>query len=655
MAWAKSKLPSLSTVPDKAVADCLEILTEMQRAGIKNYKPAIERLRLIKPKKPLSITATIREITNVKKAATSPSITNKISVNSKSTVDSKKTTRSKSATIQNQNDDEIKLSCAVMWQPANDLEVKYQLVRKVNGVPQNNKDGDILIEKTEKLEFEDKNIITGILYGYAVFAVRADTISEPATCEVAHYSDIEENKLIAKPDEDGHCYFSWTLPSKNCLGVRILRSDSEGNSVIIADLVQSPFVDRAVKSKRQYYYRLQCVYYEAGEREAIPERSIETEQFFNRGRNYIYDRAYNGVWNENRSYKYSDGLTVKLTPEAPPTALKNVTYRVNNNIVTFNWQSTGDFLVMFREMKSTQLNMTSLRNVVEFVDLKNLDTILGSNKILAQTESRNQTCEFTLKDEVTKIAIITATKTLGLICEVITIANVTPCIIDKDKTSIDDGKLKIIVNNPLPDNLIKIHYAVNNKNTKGRLYASIEEAKNNQLRFVTAKKYELDKVIIVHSPPPMELYVTVIGEYKLGNGSIIYSEPSTHIVNNRPKAVINYYLEWGTSGFLSKTPRAKNCRLVIETEAEYTPTLYLAYNKNGGMNIEPGEPSTVVIHTLHESEDGFLGGNLGIPLDNKIWENIVSGTVIKLLPSKKDSKHFDVRAIKPDTLKVPAK
>ena len=622
MSWAKSKLPSLSVAPDKAVLDCIEILQKMNNAGIKNYRPAIDRLRLIKPKQPTAITAIIKEVTS-NKIPKNTSITNKISVNgqSRSTEDF----------------EEVKLTCTITWQPANDFSVKYQLVKKIGGVPLNNKDGEILLDKSDRLEFEDKNIFTGVKYGYAVFAVRVGAISDPATCEVVHYSDIEEKNLIAKT-EDGFCHFSWIKPSKKCIGVRILRSDSEGNSVVIDGCCrQSPFVDRAVRSKRQYYYRLQCVYDAADDNEVLPDQD-----------------NYNKVWKVNHKYEYSDGLTVNLTPESPPTALQNISYHVINNNVTFNWRSTGDFTVYFREMKNTQLNIDSLKQMVKRIELNKLDNILGSKKIFAATDSRMQSCEFKLTDEFCKIAVISATQTLGVICDVVTIANITPCTINKDKTSIDNGKLKIILN-PLPDNLVKIHYALTNKNNRGRLYMTIDDAKNNRMRSIFAKKYELDKVIIIHSPPQMELYLTVIGEYKMSDGSTIFSEPSTEVINNRPKAEIVYWFEWATSGILKKTLRAKNCKLIIETNSEYIPSLYLAYNKNGGSNIELDEPSTIKIRTIQGSDGGLPGGRQEYPLDNSLWEGIAEGTFIKLLPSKKDAKHFDIRPAKPESLRVPQK
>ena len=619
--WAKSELPSLSMAPDKAVSKCLEIINTLQKAGLRHYKPVLERLRLIKPKVPTSITAVIKELAPAK-TSKGTSIVNKINVTGKV----------------HPEYEEIKLVCNVTWQPANDLGVKYQLIRKIGGIPQNNKDGELLIDKTEKLEYEDKNIVTGLLYGYAVFATRVETISAPATCQVVYYSDIEERNLTART-EDGFCSFSWVKPSNRCIGVRILRTDTEGNSVVIDPCCrQTSFVDRAVKSKRQYYYRLQCVYESAESTEQVQESNIH----------------YDEVWKVSRKYAYSEGLTVKLMPESPPVELQNVTYRVINDRVIFNWRSTGEFTVLFREIKNTQINIDSLKKMGNRIELSRLDSILGSSKVLARADSRNQICEFKLSDEFCKIAVISATQTLGVICDVVNIANVTPCTINMDKTSIDDGKLKIILNR-LPDKLVKIYYAITTKNTRGKLYMTVEDAKSNRMRSIFAKKYELDRVIIIPSPPPTELYLTVIGEYKMSDGSTVFSEPDTEIINNRPKAEIVYWLEWASSGVFKKTLKAKNCKLVIETEAEYTPTLYLAYNKNGGTNIELDEPATIKIRMIPSSDTGFLGGHQEFPLDNAIWENVAAGTVIKLLPSKKDAKYFDIRPARPDSLRVPQK
>ena len=267
--WAEKKLPSLSIAPEKAVSDCIEILRK-----IKDFKPALDRLKLITPKTPPVIVATLRENYS---SANNSSI-GKISVKAKST---------------SAGSAESNLICNVSWQAPNDLGITYTLIKKIDGVPQTYRDGEILIENTDRLEFADFDVKPGVLYGYAIFATRLGTISAPKTTTAVHYSDLDEKKLIAKT-EDGACKFIWRLPSENCLGIRILRSDSAGKSVVVADCVQSPFADNSVRNRKQYQYRLQCVYY------AAEDNAANNEKYFSRRSN---DEALNGVWNIERNYK----------------------------------------------------------------------------------------------------------------------------------------------------------------------------------------------------------------------------------------------------------------------------------------------------------------------------------------------------------------
>ena len=143
--WAESKMPSLSTHPDTAVSLCMEILRK-----VKDYKPARDRLRLIKPKKVLKISATIKENSPQEKISTGAAILSKISVNAKST--------SLANPVSN-------LVATISWEPDKDLGIVYTVVKKIDGVPKNFRDGNIIAENTDKLEIEDADIKPGILYG----------------------------------------------------------------------------------------------------------------------------------------------------------------------------------------------------------------------------------------------------------------------------------------------------------------------------------------------------------------------------------------------------------------------------------------------------------------------------------------------------------
>ena len=618
--WAESKMPSLSANPDKAVSDCMEILRRF-----KDYKPARERLKLIKPKKPLKISATIKENSpQPQQNSSSAAILSKISVNAKSTSLAQAT---------------FNLTATISWQPDNDLGVVYTVIKKSDGVPKNFTDGEIVIEKTENLSVTDSNIKPGILYGYAVFAQRADAISDLTTCAAVHYSDIEENKLIAKT-EGGYCQFTWRLPSDNCLGVRILRSDSAGNSVVVADRVHSPFVDKLVKNRKQYQYRLQCVYYSAEETLADREKFLAEAD----------DENFNKVWKSARTYKYSHGLTVNLTPEFPPRLVKNLNFNIINHHVSFHWQSTGEFDVWFKEISADK--KFSATQEKKIFNLDKLDELLGSGVILKSEESSKQFCEFAMTGDVMKIAVISATKDLGIVNEIVTAANVEPCEIDEKKTQIDANGLKLVLKSQ-PKNLYLIHYKVQTEDSD-ELFATVEDAKARHMNRIYATKYAQDTFISQSHLPQKELYITVIGEYKLSDGSIIYSAPSKMILNNRPKSVISYWLEWGTSGLFNKKAHAKNCRLIIESDAEEIPEMFLACRKDGRMNIELKDSATKILYSV-EYINGLPNGRIEIPLPDNIWNNVSVGTAVKLLIQPEKAKFFDLKPAKPDSLTVPKK
>ena len=447
LSWAEAKLPALSVHPDKVVSDCMEILDKLPE-----YRAARERLKTVKPKRPLKLTAIVTE--NVPQNTNTSALMGKISVNAKST---------SLATI-NSN-----FVCKISWQPANDLGVKYTVIRKFEGIPQNIRDGEIIAENLEKFEVTDMNIKPGFLYGYAVFAVRLGTVSDPTTCSTVFYSDIEESKLVAKT-ENGQCKFSWKLPAENCLGVRILRSDSAGNSVVVADCVQSPFIDNAVKNLKQYQYRLQCVYYSAKDR-------IEYQK------KLLSEIDGSKVFREKPVLQYSQGLSVTLTPEFPPRRVENLNFEVTKSRIKFSWQSIGEFELWFKllEKDDAQIKQDSI------LPLDKIDEVLGSGVVLKRVKASDQSCEFQIHGEIVKIAVISATKNYFLLNEIIRAANIEYCEIDENKTQIDSNGLKLMLKK-LPSNVYMIHYKISTEDSDED-FATIDDAKDRHMNRIYATKY----------------------------------------------------------------------------------------------------------------------------------------------------------------------
>ncbi len=620
--WAESKLPALTVHPDKVVSDCMEILDK-----VPEYRAARERLKTVKPKRPLKLTAIVTE--NVPHNTNTSALMGKISVNAKST---------SLATI-NSN-----FVCKISWQPANDLGVKYTVIRKFEGIPQTISDGEIIAENVEKFEVTDMNVKPGFLYGYAVFAVRLGTVSDPTTCSTVFYGDIEESKLVAKT-EDGQCKFSWKLPTENCLGVRILRTDSAGNSVVVADCVQSPFIDNAVKNLKQYQYRLQCVYYSAKDR-------IENQK------KLLSEIDGSKIWREKPTLQYSQGLTVTLTPEFPPRRVADLEFNVTKSRIKFSWQSAGDFELWFKLIekdsdikRDADFNRNAETNRGEILPLDKIDDVLGSGVVLKRVKASDQNCEFQLHGEIVKIAVISATQNYFLVNDIIKASNIEYCEIDESKTLVDSSGLKLTLKK-LPSNVYMIHYKISTEDSDEE-FATIDDAKDRHMNRIYATKYAQDTFITQAHMPEEKLFITVIGEYKLSDGTTIYSPPSTMTLDNRPKIEISYRLEWGTSGLFNKTSHAKNCKLILESLADATPKLFLACRKDGRLNISLADKSTVILYAVPEFKAGLPNRKLEIFLPDEIWHDVGEGFNVKLLA--KDSRRFELKATKPESLTVPKK
>ena len=200
-----------------------------------------------------------------------------------------------------------------------------------------------------------------------------------------------------------------------------------------------------------------------------------------------------------------------------------------------------------------------------------------------------------------------------------------------------------------PKNLQKIHYIVNEKISKKVPWATIENAKNHMLQVVTADTYDKDGMILVESPPKNDIYISVIGQYKLPGGNIVYSDVSKFKICNKPKQKINYCLEWG--GVFGR--RARDCKLLVSTNASETPVLKLVYRPDGHIPMDIADPQLIVLHTVEESDNGFPNGHYSYIFPNSTWDNIRTGTNIRLILSDEDMTEYEVVSEDITTLIVP--
>jgi tetratricopeptide (TPR) repeat protein len=569
---AQRMMPT-SNLPVSARANrCVEILD-----NVKDYQPAIDMLGLCRPNAPINLHGAI--------SSGEP------------------------------------LVCTLTWNSAGDKGVSYCVVRKKNGTPQRHSDGDMLIQSLNVLEYKDKSIQPGISYGYAVFAHRHGIYSDPITCEVEKFSELDVKRVRVVAD-NGVCRFSWVLPT-NCIGVRILRcvnaTPSEypsANCTIVTERASANYDDTSVSNNETYGYRLQCVY------------------------------PY------GNGFRYSEGYTVMLTPEQPPVALRNITSKTEGRTVYVRWTSpdTAQRSVLVREVTSS-----SISNMIgQIIPATDINSILGNGKTYANTTSSAQQCQFDIPPNTSiALAVVIISGAKGIISEVIRASSVEKCEINKAETRIEGGRLKIILQNR-PKNLDKIHYIVARKVDSKVPWATVEDVKRSTLNMITIQDYIRDGMILVETPPKADLYISIIGQYKMPDGSTVYSDASKLRISNKPKKKIKYRLTWG-GGLFSSKPKPKDCKLYVISDAEETPVLKLVYRSDGHIPMKLLDPKTIVLHTIPESDTGFSAGQYMYEFPDSTWDRVKSQTELRLMLSDDDITEYEITPENIALLKVPQK
>lgn len=570
MAEVKRLMPAGSLSPVDKANRCVEILQIVE-----DYQPAIDVLISSRPRKPLNLNAGVMGTSS--------------------------------------------LTCTLSWNATGDKGVKYHVVRKKNGIPQRQSDGEVLATDIGDLSYKDTSLQPGISYGYAVFACRRNVFSDPSTCEIANFSELD-TKHLRTSAENGVCRFSWVLPP-NCIGVRILRSanaipseNPSSESIVITAKASANFDDAGVSNDNTYGYRLQCVY------------------------------PYEG------SFRYSQGVTVMLTPEQPPVALRNITSRIEGRLVTIRWNAPDNTQrsVLIREVSSSAANSL----IGQAIPASDINSMIGSGRNYANTMSTSMQAQFEIPPNISvALAVICVAGSKGIISDIVRVSSVEKCEIDKKQTRIEGNRLRIALANK-PKNLEKIHYIVAKKTGTTVPWATIEDAKQKSLTILSLENYERDGMILVESLPKADIYISVIGQYRMSDGSIVYSEPSKLRLSNKPKEKLTYRFSWAAGGFFSRA-RARNCKLIVSSNAEETPEIYVVYKSDGHIPMKLQDPKVVVIHTVSESDNGFKNNEYVYQFPDNTWDRITSGTPLRLFIKDDDMAEFEIASSDIESCKVP--
>lgn len=502
----------------------------------------------------------------------------------------------------------------VKWIGTGEREVRYYLVRKENGRPQSINDGIQVLREQLVTQYVDSSIQPGIAYYYAVFSQRIGTYSDAVCSEACVLYQELDKKLVVKSAEDGKCVISWQIP-RNCMGVRVLRSENGkanslpgNNTLVVADCVTNGYEDRNVRNGIRYEYRLQCIY------------------------------------NVEGGVKYSDGITIPLTPDSKPQQATLISANVKSeNAVQLSW-------VVEKLDANALLDIYDLRpgvNITEGTTYNVNELAKLGTKIATISNISSKTAEIRINQKKGyRITAVIVKGEYAAVSNCLIFSNYDKVEIDKTKTKITGGNLVIQLKESFQQNLRNIRYSVTTKNNDAEPapWCKIEDVSN--MTQLSVEAYIIDGMIRVAKVPEKEIYISVIGEYVVGQ-EVYYSEPAKLRLSNRPKSIISYKIVWG---FINKK---KNVKLVLECDTDQEmPEMYLCTNKTIKVPMSPTAPNSVMLCKVSENLNYKAHTKVEINIPNEVWGSVTKGNDIRLFIPEDRYAEFRM-APEVGTLRIP--
>ncbi len=557
---------------DPLAADkCIDIIRE-----VKDYEPALEMLRSLKPKKPRSVKVVI--------SGTS------------------------------------KLKSVITWAATGEKGIKYTVVRKLHEASKNRADGKVIADNIEVLEVADQDVEPGLTYFYTVYACREGIFSDGESEKAAYYAEIDENTVRAEA-ENKICRLNWVLP-KNAAGVKILRKEGampgcvpDLKTSVVAENVSSSYTDTSVNNGVTYYYRLICLY--------PVGTGFETS---------------------------NSGVTVSLTPEKPPMSVGDVVIKVEGTSVNVQWKP---------DLENN--NTISIRQVTKTVDKSmigvvqsgsDLNSLLGNGKSFCVSTTKEGKCNFEIPmNSSYQIAVVVSAGSLSVIAGINNISSIEKCEIDKKQSRIETGKLILVLGN-LPKNLYRIHYIAVPKITNKAPWATKEDALNKALEVISVADYENDGMIVINKIPNDDVYVSVIGEYYVPGGQVLYSEPSKMKMANKTKSKILYSINWIKAGLFGG--KCKSCKLIITTDTGSIPEMFLVYKTDAHIPMRLDDPKIGILYTVEQKEDNSVNKKIEFLIDENQFAKLPANAELRLmLSSDDDAMSFEIQTSDISSLKKP--
>lgn len=166
---------------------------------------------------------------------------------------------------------------------------------------------------------------------------------------------------------------------------------------------------------------------------------------------------------------------------------------------------------------------------------------------------------------------------------------------------------------------------------------------------ITKEDYIKDGMIVMTHLPKENLYLSVIGQYRMSDGSTVYSDVSKLKIGNKPKQKIKYSLSWG--GLFSRKPQ--NCKLYVMTNAPETPMLKLVCRSDGHIPMKFYRPQKYCASHNSGIRDRATRRKLFLQISRFYMGKLASGTQLKLMMAEEDMAEYEISCTSVESLKVP--
>lgn len=505
---------------------------------------------------------------------------------------------------------------ALQWTGTGERNVSYRVVRKENSMPRNINDGTIVLNNQLAVQHIDTSISAGTVYYYAVFAERSGVYSTPVTSKACILlQELDKNSII-KVAEEGSCAFSWQLP-KNCRGVRILRNDRGianaapgGTTKVIAERAVNGYVDRTVGNGTNYNYRLQCIY------------------------------------NVENDVQYSEGITFSLMPESRPMSvtLTSAGFKGSDrNTVHITWDYTHDIGNSRMDIYDIVPGISIAKGTVYPVGkLTELGRKMGT---VPNVSAKSFELRIT-QEQAYRLCAVMSRGEYAAVSNCIPCSNYGKLEFEKKMTKIDGDRLYICLKKDLPQDVTGIRYMVDTKSRDNEPapWHGIEDIPKMSLLPIST--YRSDGAIIIERVPKKVLYISIIGEYRIGQNTF-YSEPSYLNLSNMPKAEISYKLVWGP------LKQKKNVKLIIECDTDTTlPEMLLCCSRTIEIPLSTDNADIIQICRVPKDINYTAHTRKEIQIPNEVWRETTRGNELRLFLLEDRKTEFNMKPDRP-SLKIP--